>query len=98
MPIIRLLLDEATSALDAQSEHHVKAALDELMQDRTTLIIAHRLSTVIHADIIVVMDQGEIVATGDHQSLMASSTLYQRLCELQFNRIAETEASSNKLI
>jgi len=84
-----LLLDEATSALDAQSEHHVQAALNELMVNRTTLIIAHRLSTVIHADIIVVMDQGEVVATGDHKSLMESSTLYQRLCELQFDRVTE---------
>jgi len=82
-----LLLDEATSALDAQSEHHVQAALNELMIDRTTLIIAHRLSTVIHADLIVVMDQGEVVATGNHQSLMASSILYQRLCKLQFDNV-----------
>jgi len=86
-----LLLDEATSALDAQSEHHVQAALNELMIDRTTLIIAHRLSTVIHADMIIVMDQGEIVATGDHKSLMTSSTLYQRLCELQFDNVIEQE-------
>lgn len=81
-----LLLDEATSALDAQSESHVQAALDALMTNRTTLIIAHRLATVIHADLIVVMDQGEIVDTGDHKSLLKSSTLYQRLCELQFDK------------
>jgi len=93
-----LLLDEATSALDAQSEHHVQAALNELMENRTTLIIAHRLSTVIHADIIVVMDQGEIVATGDHKSLMASSTLYQRLCELQFDRVSEQNIANDKPI
>lgn len=93
-----LLLDEATSALDAQSEHHVQAALNELMENRTTLIIAHRLSTVIHADIIVVMDQGEIVATGDHKSLMASSTLYQRLCELQFDRVSEQKTANDKSI
>jgi len=80
-----LLLDEATSALDAQSEHHVQAALNELMENRTTVIIAHRLSTVLHADLIVVMDQGMIVGSGTHQSLLESSTLYKRLCQLQFD-------------
>ncbi len=84
-----LLLDEATSALDAQSEYHVQAALDELMTNRTTLIIAHRLATVIHADVIVVMDQGKIIDTGDHKSLLQSSKLYQRLCELQFDKANE---------
>jgi len=81
-----LLLDEATSALDAQSEHHVQSALNELMQDRTTLIIAHRLSTVIDADLIVVMDKGRIVDTGDHHSLLTSSPLYKKLCDLQFDK------------
>jgi ATP-binding cassette subfamily B protein len=81
-----LLLDEATSALDAQSEFHVQAALNELMTNRTTIIIAHRLATVIHADKIVVMDHGEIVDTGTHQSLLKTSPLYQRLCELQFEQ------------
>jgi ATP-binding cassette subfamily B protein len=81
-----LLLDEATSALDAESEYHVQAALDELMTNRTTLIIAHRLATVIHADLIVVMDQGRIIDQGDHKSLLKSSKLYQRLCELQFDK------------
>jgi ATP-binding cassette subfamily B protein len=84
-----LLLDEATSALDAQSEYHVQAALDELMANRTTLIIAHRLATVIHADIIVVMDKGKIVDTGNHKSLLKTSKLYQRLCELQFDKANE---------
>jgi len=79
-----LLLDEATSALDSESEYHVQAALNELMQDRTTLIIAHRLSTVIHADKIIVMDGGSIVNTGTHQRLLAEDALYKRLCELQF--------------
>ncbi|WP_425355932.1 ABC transporter transmembrane domain-containing protein [Psychromonas arctica] len=86
-----LLLDEATSALDAQSEHHVQSALNELMQDRTTLIIAHRLSTVIDADLIVVMDKGRIVDTGDHHSLLTSSPLYKKLCDLQFDK-----SNSNK--
>ena len=85
-----LLLDEATSALDAQSEFHVQAALDELMSSRTTIIIAHRLSTVIHADLIVVIDQGKIVDTGTHTTLLQSSKLYQRLCELQFDKANET--------
>jgi len=67
----------------------VQAALDELMTNRTTIIIAHRLATVIHADLIVVMDQGKIVGTGSHQSLLKSSTLYQRLCELQFDKANE---------
>ncbi|WP_392339740.1 ABC transporter transmembrane domain-containing protein [Moritella marina] len=80
-----LLLDEATSALDAESENHVQAALEELMQNRTTLIIAHRLSTVINADLILLMDQGEVIAQGNHNQLIESSTLYRRLCELQFD-------------
>ena len=82
-----LLLDEATSALDAQSESHVQAALNDLMENRTTLIIAHRLSTVIDADLIVVMDKGRIVDTGDHHSLLNSSVLYKKLCELQFDKV-----------
>jgi len=80
-----LLLDEATSALDAESEFHVQAALNELMENRTTLIIAHRLSTVIHADMIVLLDQGRILAQGTHAQLLEQSELYQRLCELQFD-------------
>lgn len=79
-----LLLDEATSALDSESEYHVQAALNELMHDRTTLIIAHRLSTVMHADKIIVMDGGKVVNTGTHQALLAEDALYKRLCELQF--------------
>nr|WP_063366732.1 ABC transporter transmembrane domain-containing protein [Pseudoalteromonas luteoviolacea] len=86
-----LLLDEATSALDAQSEFHVQAALNELMQNRTTLIIAHRLATVTHADVIVVMDKGQIVDMGTHQDLLESSVLYQRLCELQFDKAQSIE-------
>ena len=81
-----LLLDEATSALDAESEYHVQAALSDLMKNRTTLIIAHRLATVIHADLIVLMDQGKIIGTGTHAELLASSGLYKRLCKLQFDQ------------
>ena len=80
-----LLLDEATSALDASSEQKVQAALKDLMQGRTTLIIAHRLATIMHADRILLIDQGKLIAQGDHKGLLDSSELYKRLCELQFN-------------
>lgn len=80
-----LLLDEATSALDAQSEYLVQQALDELMKDRTTFIIAHRLATVAHVDRIAVFDQGRLVAIGKHEELLENSELYRRLAELQFN-------------
>ena len=79
-----LLLDEATSALDAESEHKVQKALAKLMEGRTTLVIAHRLATVVHADQIVVMDAGKIVAIGAHQDLVTSNPLYERLATLQF--------------
>ena len=79
-----LLLDEATSALDAESERMVQAALESAMKDRTTLVIAHRLSTVQRADRIVVMEAGQIVETGTHLELSASNGLYARLAALQF--------------
>ncbi|GAA3916858.1 ABC transporter transmembrane domain-containing protein [Litoribacillus peritrichatus] len=82
-----LLLDEATSALDAQSEHLVQQALNELMKNRTTLIIAHRLATVAHVDRIAVFDHGKLVNVGTHDALMDSSELYKRLAELQFNQV-----------
>lgn len=78
-----LLLDEATSALDALSEQKVKQALDELMAGKTTLIIAHRLATVINADRIIVFDKGRIVASGKHQTLMQTNTLYREFASLQ---------------
>ncbi len=80
-----LLLDEATSALDAESERAVQQALDHLMAGRTTLVIAHRLATVLKADRIVVMDHGRIVETGTHSELIRADGLYARLAALQFD-------------
>ena len=80
-----LLLDEATSALDADSEQKVQDALKVLMKGRTTLIIAHRLATIMHADRILLIDKGRLIAEGNHQDLLSSSELYKKLCELQFN-------------
>ncbi|MBF9234802.1 ABC transporter transmembrane domain-containing protein [Microvirga alba] len=79
-----LLLDEATSALDAESERKVQGALDRLMDGRTTLVIAHRLATIRSADRILVMDRGEIVEQGTHDTLLAQGGLYARLARLQF--------------
>ncbi|WP_372885389.1 ABC transporter ATP-binding protein [Shimia sp.] len=85
-----LLLDEATSALDAQSETVVQAALERLSQGRTTLVIAHRLSTVREADKIVVMDRGKVVDQGRHEELLARDGLYAELHRLQFNTEGDT--------
>lgn len=83
-----LLLDEATSALDAESEQVVQKALETIMAERTTLVIAHRLATILHADRIAVIDDGKLVAMGTHQELLESSPLYGRLAKLQFDRDA----------
>jgi ATP-binding cassette, subfamily B, bacterial len=84
-----LLLDEATSSLDAQNEAQVQAALDDVMNGRTTLVIAHRLATVLKADRILVMESGRIVEEGDHAALVARGGVYARLAELQFGTARE---------
>lgn len=78
-----LILDEATSALDLESEAIIQEALDVLSKDRTTLIVAHRLSTITHADKIVVMENGQIVETGTHQELIAKKGAYEHLYSIQ---------------
>ncbi|MBL6688039.1 MAG: ATP-binding cassette domain-containing protein, partial [Pseudomonadales bacterium] len=89
-----LLLDEATSALDSESERLVQSALDALRRERTTLVIAHRLATVLNADRIIVLDAGKVIAEGNHQWLMANEPLYQDMVNLQFN---QPEALSPKI-
>ncbi|MFY9512510.1 MAG: ATP-binding cassette domain-containing protein, partial [Rubrivivax sp.] len=88
-----LLLDEATSALDAESERMVQAALEAAMQGRTTLVIAHRLATVLRADRIVVLDGGRIVETGSHAELVARGGLYAKLAAMQFDLQPEAAAA-----
>jgi subfamily B ATP-binding cassette protein MsbA len=78
-----LIFDEATSQVDADSEAKIHKAIEEIMKERTSFIIAHRFSTVITADVIVVMDDGQIVAQGQHEELIRSCPLYQSLYETQ---------------
>jgi ATP-binding cassette, subfamily B, bacterial MsbA len=85
-----LLLDEATSSLDTESERQVQCALSRLMKDRTTIVIAHRLSTVVDADRIYVLDKGQVVESGSHAELMALGGLYARLYQ---SDLAEPEVS-----
>ena len=89
-----LLLDEATASLDAESERLVQQAIDAASRDRSVLIIAHRLATVRRADRILVLDRGQLVAEGTHESLLKDSALYARLARLQF---ADEDASVNEL-
>jgi len=84
-----LILDEATSALDSESEALIQEALEHLMKNRTTFTIAHRLSTVMNADIILVLDEGRIVERGKHVELATAGGVYQMLCEVQFSQAAE---------
>ena len=79
-----LIFDEATSALDAESEQLVQRAIANLVRDRTTIVIAHRLSTVRRADLIVVMEAGRIIEQGTHAELLARGGQYQKLYEMQF--------------
>ncbi len=85
-----LVLDEATSSLDTESERYIQAALDELMKSRTTLVIAHRLSTVEHADKIIVMNDGKIVEVGNHAELLALNGHYARLYQMQFRDVSNS--------
>ena len=83
-----LLLDEATSALDSESERLVQSALDTLQNNRTTLIIAHRLATVLQADKIVVLNAGRVLDVGRHSELVTRNAIYAQMVELQFNEVA----------
>ena len=84
-----LLLDEATANIDSYSEHHLQQGLKELMKGRTTVVIAHRLSTVRDADMILVLDKGRIVEQGRHDDLLPQNGLYSRLYEMTYARVGK---------
>ena len=86
-----LILDEATSAVDSESEYYIHRALEELMQGRTTFIIAHRLSTIKRADLILVLEEGKVVETGDHTSLLRAGGVYAQMYDAQFRLDLEQE-------
>ena len=91
-----MILDEATSSLDSESERHIKESLQQLMQGRTTLVIAHRLSTVLQSDKIVVLEAGRIIDMGRHAELLERCELYQRLYRLQFSDEAVASNGTKK--
>jgi subfamily B ATP-binding cassette protein MsbA len=90
-----LVLDEATSSLDSESEKLVQGALQNLMAERTTFVIAHRLSTVKHADRIIVLDKGEIVESGTHEELLVKSGLYRKYHDMQFANVSEADETNS---
>jgi ATP-binding cassette subfamily B protein len=90
-----LILDEATSSVDTRTDAHIQAALDRLMHGRTTLVIAHRLATVQRADLILVLEDGQIVARGAHAELLQTSPTYAQLYELQFALQQAGSAAAN---
>jgi len=92
-----LILDEATSSLDSEAEREVQRALDRLIEGRTTLVAAHRLSTVHHADRIVVLAEGRIIGVGTHNSLLQLNALYRRLYERQFDPMPRKPAETGPL-
>jgi subfamily B ATP-binding cassette protein MsbA len=89
-----LILDEATSALDTESERYIQAALHRVMQGRTTLVVAHRLSTIEGADVILVMDKGQIVEQGSHEELLKQDGAYAKLYNMQFKDVDVDVAQS----